>query len=503
MSGDVGELISSIRVENPTVDSSQAHSMAYRQRDDPEERAAIAKSAPNGTVSRVSFEMQSEGSVSEVFKADDEFVIWGPASVSVVDKENDRITAKALEEALPQLLKRSRLSYEHSDQIVGDILKSYETEQPRELTINGRAYERSEFPTAVLDLEGMEKGLFVAGQIYDDTQKAQDVRKRIESGDIDSYSISGEAVTTEMAVKDGQTFTDIVKLDLSAVTLCEEGMNQKAKFDVVDKSSSGLEPLEAASIAKSRLDTIMSDNDNDGDVQKFVDALDSTLDERLPEGELATKEDVENTVEEKLAQKEYSGDNTNTAQDMSSDPSDETDPTIEEQTSNDVSAGDDTTKADAYTTEELKSILPDDQFKAIEPLLNEKADRVDPAEDKPEEMVEPEPEPEPAPAPEAEPPVEPEGPDEDEELPVEASKSVDELDWGRLTESQKKALAKSGRVEKHSSKVRTGVGVGGSDAPAHAGDSSSEGPVIKADNQSVAADPAMRKFYDEDGEPLI
>jgi len=494
-----------------TDDEEEAYAIAWDQHEgDAEKRADLAKSAPNGSIAKMEFEVSTEGSVGVIFKADDDFVIWGPASVEVVDKERDRIKAKALEDALPQLLKRKRLSYEHSDQIVGDILERFETDEPVDVEIAGNTYKRDEFPTDVLELDGLKPGLFVAGNVYNDTRKSQEVREEIEKREVDSYSISGEAIVTEMAVKDGQTFTDILKLDLSAVTLCKEGMNQKAKFAVVSKqtASTPLDPQRAASLAKSRLDNTMSndDNDDDDDVQKFVDALDKTLEERLPEGELATKEDVEEMVDERLKAQEGSpSEGTPERPDGEGDHGQETDPEHEGDNPDNTASDSDKVeeKSDAYTMDELKAALPDDQYKAIEPLL-ERGDgsedemmgdqpEVDPTEEKPEEMVEPE-----------MPDVQPEEENEEGQAdPVLASKAVDNLDWDRLSEGQKRALAKAGSVEKSESGVRANTGVGAGATPAHAGSRADADEVAKADGDAVAADPALRKVYDDEGTPQI
>jgi hypothetical protein len=122
---------------------------------------------PDRDVSLLTFEMSGPTGLSALYKADNgDWVIWGPASVEVVDRENDRIKAKALEEALPQLLRRSSLSYEHTDQIVGEILKSYTADEEVELEIQGNTYKRKEFPTGVLDLPGMEPAMYVAGKVF-------------------------------------------------------------------------------------------------------------------------------------------------------------------------------------------------------------------------------------------------------------------------------------------------------------------------------------------------
>lgn len=264
---------------------------------------------------KTDFEARVDRSIQAVVKADDEFLIWGPASVEIVDKEDDRVSAKALESALPQLLRRARLSYVHTDQIVGKILEKFETEEPVEVVIDGKTYERQEFPTDVLDLDQEDaEALYVAGSIYNDNEQSREVRRKIESGEIDSYSISGKALTTQKRVESGMVFDDIIEMDLSAVTVCEEGMNQNAKFsrvdgetvdvkaisepdlesDEIDKnlrtvSGSVADPQEVKTIAK----TMTEDNETEG-TAKSPEQID---------GEIATKSFVEDEVLSKAEQR--------------------------------------------------------------------------------------------------------------------------------------------------------------------------------------------------------
>lgn len=198
----------------------------------------VAKTlSKSNSMEKVDFTADFAGTQT-VFKADDDFVIWGPASVEIVDKEGDRIHADALKEALPQLLKRGRLSLEHSDQLVGEIIESYELENEVELQIDGESYKRKEFPTDVIELDGKKPALYVAGRIYDDSRQSKRVRESIENGELNSYSISGEALVSRSKIEQGEPVNDIVEIDLSAVTVCEEGMNQGAKFATVAKEES-------------------------------------------------------------------------------------------------------------------------------------------------------------------------------------------------------------------------------------------------------------------------
>lgn len=295
----------------------------------------------DGEYPTVKFKMKSDTGIMPLFKAKNgDMVIWGPASVEVVDKEGDRIRAEALEEALPQLLRRQRLSLEHSDQLVGEILENFETDEPISVKVNGNDYEREDFPTGVLELDGMKPSLFVAGKVWDDTRQSRETQRDIENGDIDSYSISGESLVATTKYESGDIVNDIKELDLSAVTLCEEGMNQEAKFGVVSKARGDARTDEGhndesaqAGVSKGtrgpagettqtiRIVKNMTE-DNEASAQGASNPSDavsldevreefkSVVDESLPDDELATKadvmakEDVEAVVEEKSLNKD-------------------------------------------------------------------------------------------------------------------------------------------------------------------------------------------------------
>lgn len=428
---------------------------------------------PSRDVSKMAFEITGEAGISPLYKSDDDdFVIWGPASVPVVDRENDRIKAKALKDALPQLLKRASLSYEHTDQIVGEILKSFETEDSREVEIQGETYSRKEFPTDVLDYPGMdEPAMYVAGKVYGDTQKSREVREDIQKGDIRSYSISGEAIVSEMAVEDGKPVTDILKMDLSAVTLCRQGMNQKAKFGLVSKDlsdGSDESTRSPATVAKRAIDshiTTMDDNDND----ELEKAFASVLDDRLPDGDLATTDDVEKAVDERFEELTEKGDG---AVDEDDDPEDEDEvPEGPE--------GEEAVDVEKSFAQKLKNSLPDDHWEAIKPVVKDCMGGDDEPEPAPEEMDV----------------VEPEDEVEDEEPadPMEEldAKSASELSPEEAEDAAESLLDKAGGQTPSPSPDATD--------PAHGGQTiESEQDILKA-AENIEADPVMAGMMDGEG----
>lgn len=409
------------------------------------------------TLEKVSFEASVHEGVQAVFKKDDEFVIWGPASVEIVDKEGDKISVEALGDALPQLLRRARLSLDHTDQIVGRILERFETSGPVEIEVNGQRYEREEFPTDVLELDdGEPAALYVAGEVYNDTQQSKRARERIEGGELTSYSISGEALVTRKKVDSGRVYDDVLDIDLSAVTLCEEGMNQGASYskvegEVSDKELAGeassdevskreevpvLEhpsmqgvrasqpqggaQQETASVSKS---DNMTDNPEDGasgggaksdgdgatvedvlkrlpdegeiatkdDLNEIEESAVKSVQDALPEGDLATTKYVDQLVEEKMEER--------------------VDEIIEAQDEEDESSDEDEEPED----EESKGDYEDEEDE------DDEEDKEGPPDEDVEEDGDEEPEPEPDPDPEGE------GEDDEDEMERLLQRLEDEL----------------------------------------------------------------------------
>lgn len=159
--------------------------------------------------------------------------------MAVVDREGDLITGAALKAGLPQLLLRGRLSLQHGDILVGEILKGW---GPYATSVRPVVeQDMAEYPH--LAKGGVKPGdemLFVVGKIYDDTDFSLKVRAEIEKGELNSFSISGQSrVENKTNVCDSFTckiVNQIDAVDLSAVTVCKTGMNQGAAFKVVAKS---------------------------------------------------------------------------------------------------------------------------------------------------------------------------------------------------------------------------------------------------------------------------
>ena len=163
----------------------------------------------------------------------DNLVIGGYASIEIVDKQNDLITLKALDEAVAKFMTQQKyrnVMTNHSNVQVGEVLKNY-----RDST--GRLWK-----TGVDDV-----GFFVVIKMRDDIEKAKEVGREIRKGSLRSFSIGGQALEKRKKTSDelGE-FNEISKLELHEVTICEKGINPEAKFDILKQDVKKMSELENA-----------------------------------------------------------------------------------------------------------------------------------------------------------------------------------------------------------------------------------------------------------------
>jgi len=173
----------------------------------------------------------------EFYKLDenDRLFIYGPASAEILDTQGDIIEIDAIKKALPQLLKRARVTVDHKDQIVGEIIDA--------LDKSGQIFKTEvRLPTddelsKFSKLEKAKEALFVLAEIWNDTKYCSEVRKAIEKGQYRSYSISGNVVNSRPCKSDENCARIVSDLNLSAVTICQNGANPAAQFDILKEEN--------------------------------------------------------------------------------------------------------------------------------------------------------------------------------------------------------------------------------------------------------------------------
>jgi len=183
-----------------------------------------------------------------ILKSDD-LMIGGYASIEIVDKQNDLITLKALNEAVNKYMENPKfrnVMTNHSNVQVGEVVKSYRDK-------SGRLWK-----TEVDDV-----GFFVVIKLRDDIEKAKEINRGIRKGSLRSFSIGGQAL--EKVKKNHQElgdYNEISKLELHEVTICEKGINPEARFDILkqDKTNKkGMRNMTKIEKALAELDALMEE----------------------------------------------------------------------------------------------------------------------------------------------------------------------------------------------------------------------------------------------------
>jgi len=178
----------------------------------------------------------------EILKSD-ELMIGGYASIEMVDKQNDLITLKALNEAVKKYMENAKyrnVMTNHSNVQVGEVVESYRDRQ-------GRL-----FKTEVDDV-----GFFVVIKLRDDIEKAKEIGRGIRKGTLRSFSIGGQALQkVKKRNEELGEYNEISKLELHEVTICEKGINPEAKFDILKQEVNNMNKLEKA---LAELDTLLQE----------------------------------------------------------------------------------------------------------------------------------------------------------------------------------------------------------------------------------------------------
>jgi len=181
-----------------------------------------------------------------ILKGNQDLMIGGYASIEIVDKQNDLITLKALEEAVIKYMQNAKfrnVMTNHSNVQVGEVVKSY-----RDKT--GRLWK-----TEVDDV-----GFFVVIKLRDDIEKAKEINRGVRKGSLRSFSIGGRALQkVKKSHPELGDYNEISKLELHEVTICEKGINPEARFDILkqDKNTKEVKQMTKLEKALAELDTLM------------------------------------------------------------------------------------------------------------------------------------------------------------------------------------------------------------------------------------------------------
>ena len=178
----------------------------------------------------------------------DELMIGGYASIEIVDKQNDLITLKALEEAVDKFMAQDgfrNVMTNHSNVQVGEVIDSY-----RDKT--GKLWKS----------EVDDVGFFVVIKLRDDIEKAKEVGRGIRKGSLRSFSIGGQALQkVKKSNEEVGDYNEISKLELHEVTICEKGINPEAKFDILKQEKGEIKMSDKLEKALEELNTLLKEVD--------------------------------------------------------------------------------------------------------------------------------------------------------------------------------------------------------------------------------------------------
>ena len=177
----------------------------------------------------------------------DDLMIGGYASIEIVDKQNDLITLKALNEAVAKFMEDSKfrnVMTNHSNVQVGEVVDSY-----RDKT--GRLWKS----------EVDDVGFFVVIKLRDDIEKAKEVGRNIRKGSLRSFSIGGQALQkVKKSHENLGEYNEISKLELHEITICEKGINPEARFDILKQDKTGEKTMsDKLEKALAELDTLLEE----------------------------------------------------------------------------------------------------------------------------------------------------------------------------------------------------------------------------------------------------
>ena len=130
--------------------------------------------------------------------------------------------------------------------------------------------------------------MFVVIKLRDDIEKAREVANEIRKGALRGFSIGGQAFK-RMRKSDSEhgDYTEISKLELHEVTICEKGINPEATFRILKEDTTMSDEINALEELGSVLDRLSKrmDDMEKGDKPAFLEDADSDADDEADNGD--------------------------------------------------------------------------------------------------------------------------------------------------------------------------------------------------------------------------
>jgi len=165
-------------------------------------------------------------------------VVFGAASVAVVDSDNELITEDALRNAFKSYINRGEILFYHKNVPIGRVLPEYKSP-------TGKAF--------VSEVKGKE--LNIVAQFYKDTDIANEAWDGIESGELRSFSIGGKVKGDPVKVcidaACTESYNRIDNIDLHEISVVPNPANPASVFTII---KSKVEPMEKKEVQKNEKD---------------------------------------------------------------------------------------------------------------------------------------------------------------------------------------------------------------------------------------------------------
>ena len=145
-------------------------------------------------------------------------VIYGAASVAIVDSDNELITEEALKSAFRSYIDRGHVLFYHKNIPIGEVLPSYKLADGTEL--------KSQVAGKELD---------IVVRIYKDTQIANEVWDGIETGELRAFSIGGQVIGDAVKVcpTEDTCYNRIDRIDLHEISIVPNPANDASYFTII------------------------------------------------------------------------------------------------------------------------------------------------------------------------------------------------------------------------------------------------------------------------------
>ena len=147
-------------------------------------------------------------------------VVFGAASVAVVDSDNELITEDALRNAFKSYINRGEILFYHKNVPIGRVLPEYKS-------LTGKAF--------VSEVKGKE--LNIVAQFYKDTDIANEAWDGIESGELRSFSIGGKVKGDPVKVcidaACTESYNRIDNIDLHEISVVPNPANPASVFTII------------------------------------------------------------------------------------------------------------------------------------------------------------------------------------------------------------------------------------------------------------------------------